>query len=97
DLAAEGSAPRQLHVQDESRSPQFDRRALPYQHPHDRLAFLPEGHVLRTEELRTRGDSLVVACQVHPEEDPTHLGSGLALPELVLADPFGVPHATPRS
>src|SRR5215218_3238510 len=74
DRAAEGSASRQLDVQDESRSPQFDRRPFPYQHPDDRLAFLPDGHILRIEELRTRRDSLVLACQVHPEEDPTHLG-----------------------
>src|SRR5829696_6670093 len=95
--AAEGSAPRQLHVQDEPRGPKFDRRALPYQHPHDRLTFLPDGHVLRIEELRARLYSLVLARQVHPKEDPTHLGSGLALSELVFADPFGVPHAAPRS
>jgi hypothetical protein len=41
-----------------SRGPKFDRRALPYQHPHDRLTFLPDGHVLRIEELRARLYSL---------------------------------------
>src|SRR5919107_820748 len=97
DRAAEDSAPRQLDVQDEPRGPKFDRRAFPYQHPHDRLTFLPDGHVLRIEELRARLDSLVLARQVHPKEDSTHLGSGLALSELVFADPFGVPHAAPRS
>ena len=58
DRAAEDSAPRQLDVQDEPRGPKFDRRALPYQHPHDRLTFLPNGHVLRIEELRARLSSL---------------------------------------
>src|SRR5918992_4361910 len=97
DRVAEGSAPRQLDVQDESRSPKFDRRAIPYQYPHDRLAFLPDGHVMRIEELRARLDSLVLARQVYPEEDAAHLAASLALPELVFADPFGVPHAAPRS
>src|SRR5918994_569718 len=97
DRAAEDSAPRQLDVQDEPRGPKFDRRAFPYQHPHDRLTFLPDGHVLRIEELRARLDSLVLARQVHPKEDSTHLGSGLPHPELVFADPFCVPHAAPRS
>src|SRR5215207_746337 len=97
DRAAEGSAPPQLDVQDEPRSPEFDRRAVPYQHPDDRLALLPDGHVVRIEELRARLDSLVLARQVHPKEDTAHLGSGLALPELVFADPFRVPHAAARS
>src|SRR5918995_742215 len=48
------SAPMQLHVQDEPRSPQFDRRPFPCQHPDERLAFLPDGPTLRTQELRAR-------------------------------------------
>src|SRR5215216_5998424 len=97
DRAAESSAPRQLDVQDEPGSSEFDRRALPCQHPDGRVALLPEGHVLRIEELRARLDSLVLARQVHPEEDAAHLGSGLALPDLVFADPFGMPDAAARS
>src|SRR5829696_8901071 len=75
DRAAEGSAPRQLHVQDEPRSPEFDRRAVPYQHPDDRVALLPDGHVRRIQELRARLDSLVLAREVHPKEDAAHLAA----------------------
>src|SRR5215218_2842896 len=97
DQAAEGSAPRQLDVQDEPRSPEFDRRAVPYQHPDGRVSLLPDGHVLRIQDLRARLDSLALARQVHPKEDAAHLAAGLALPELVFADPFRVPHAAARS
>ena len=67
------------------------------QHPDDRLASLPDGHILRTQELRARLYCLVLARQVHPEEDAAHLGSGLALSELVFADTFSMPHAAARS
>ncbi len=38
DQAGDASARWQLDVQDQPGSPEFDRRALPDQHPHDRIA-----------------------------------------------------------
>jgi hypothetical protein len=61
-----------------------------------RVAVLADGHVLRIQDLRARLDSLVLARQVHPEEDAAHLDSGAALPDLVFAYPFGVPHTEAR-
>src|SRR2546422_6991508 len=49
--AAEASALWQLDVQDEPGSPKLDRRALADQHPDDRVAILPDGHVPRLQEL----------------------------------------------
>jgi hypothetical protein len=61
-----------------------------------RVAVLADGHVLRIQDLSARLDSPVLARQVHPEEDAAHLAAGLALPDLVFAYPFGVPHSAAR-
>ena len=47
-----------------------------------RVAVLADGHVLRIQDLRARLYSLVLARQVHPEEDTAHLAAGLALPTM---------------
>src|SRR5205807_7800916 len=76
---------------------ELDRRALTDQHADDGVVLVLDGHVLRLQELRARLGALVLAGEVHPEEDAPHLSPGLALAKLVLADPFRVPDATARS
>src|SRR5207302_1949235 len=95
DEAAEGSAGRQIDVQDEARGPERDRRAIADQDADGRVAVLRLRDVLGLEDLCRGSNVLVLAGEIHPEQDAAELPC-LAVSNLVLTYAFGVPHATAR-
>jgi hypothetical protein len=91
------SALWQLDVQNEAGSSELDRRALPDQDPDCPVTVVPDGHVLRLEDLRARFDAFVFAREVHPEEQAAHLRPLLTSVELVPTDSLCMPDAAARS
>src|SRR5437879_618196 len=95
DEAAQGAAGRQIDVQDEARGPELDRRAIADQDADSRVAVLVLRDVLGLEDLCRGSNVLVLAGEIHPEQDAAELPC-LAVSNLVLPYAFGVPHATAR-
>jgi hypothetical protein len=83
-----------VDIHDEPGSPELDRRAVADERSDGGAALLADREINPPHHLRGGVDILVLPCQVHPEEEPTHLGADLALGQLVLPEALRVQHAT---
>jgi hypothetical protein len=93
DGARKRTALWQLDVHYQPCRAQLDWRALADEDADDCVALPASRNVVWPEHLRRGLHVLVAASQVHPEQDAPHLAD-LPLAQLVLANAFGVPHAT---
>src|SRR5262249_613323 len=86
----------QFDVEDESRRPQLNGRALAHQHPDRRVAFVAYRDLLRLNHQRAWFSFLVLPRQVHPEQPAAELGIAESLPNLVRSEGLGMPCTSAR-